>query len=374
MTAVEYRVFFNNNPAPREQLDRIEELTVEQEIDMAWEARIQIPIGTDANGNWSGEDEEFMQPFTPVRIEIKVGDGNFVPLIDGPIVNADSGMSTEPGQSMLTLTVQDNSVFLNREDSIFRFENLLDHEIASQIFGEAEQITSTDIEETPSPTSGSTPVVVQRGTEMQLLRFLARRQGMHAYVLPGDAPGASVGCFKTFPTEPDGLPLLTLTGSDRNLTSFNPRTNAQRPARVTAYSVSLLDKTITRSTSSFDSLDLLGEEQSFQQAENTANQILCPSSEDAVDLDRAVQAEALNSSFATEVTGSIMSDCYAGVLTPYRIVTVSGVNRRQSGNYLIHQVTHQLTRSGYSQSFTLKRNARSQGAGASPTDLARTIS
>jgi len=368
-----YRMFFNNNPATREQLDRFEEITVEQEIDMAWEARMQVPIATDDKGNWTGEDEDFLAEFTQVRIEIKIGDSAFVPLIDGCIVESGDLMSSEPGQSMKTVTVQDDSIRLNREDRIFRFENLLDHEIASQLFKEIEQIASTKIEKTPLPSSSLPPVVVQRGTAMQLLRSLARRQGMHAYVLPGEEPGKSIGCFKSFPTKTDGLPPLILLGAERNVAEFNPTNNAQHPAKVTASILNIFDKTITKRSSDFGKLDLLGEETTFAGEDNTATQILSPGYSDAVDLDQAVTAEALRSSYSTETTGSVLNETYSAILTPYQVVSVCGANQRHSGDYLIRKVTHSLTRSFYSQSFTLQRNARSSGSSAGLANIAGSI-
>ncbi|PSN77764.1 hypothetical protein C8B47_20390 [filamentous cyanobacterium CCP4] len=369
---IEYRLYINNTPATREQLDLVEEITVEQAVDMAWEARLQVPIGTDDQGQWTGGAEDVFTLFTPVRIELRVGDRGFVPLIDGPIVDRDDDQETEPGQSMRTVVVQDDSVWLNREDRIFRFDELLDHEIAGELF-DIPQIATTEIETTPAPTRSGEIQVVQRGTAMQLLRSLARRQGMHAYVLPGESPGESVGCFKPFSTEPGDLPVLTLTGPERNLASFSPRDDGQRPAQVTAYALSLFDKTVTQRTADPASLDRLGPEPSLGDETSPAAQILPPRFGDAVDLDQAVAAEAERASYASEVTGTVLGHYYRAVLVPYQVVTVEGVDEERSGNYLIAQVTHSLSRTEYSQSFTLRRNARSQGATASFSDLAGAI-
>ena len=363
MPDIQYRLYFNNNPATREQLDRVEEITVEQEVDMAWEARIHIPMCVDEKGKWSKEDEEFMKSFSRVRVEIKVGENPYVPLIDGPIVGYESQRSSEPGQSSITLRIQDDSVYLNREDIVFRFENLSDHEIVNQIFGEIEQIASTDVEDTPAPPGRLPAVVVQRGSNIQLLRFLAGRQRMHAYVLPGESPGQSIGCFKSFPTQIDGLPPLVLLGAERNMESFNPTNDAQRPARVRASTLSITDKGITTRTSSFSDLDILGGEQGFENESDTATRILPPYQGEAVDLDRAVSGEALTSSYSYEATGSVLTNCYKASLQPYRLVAVKGANDRSSGNYIITKVTHTLSRSVYSQSFSMRRNARSEGAG-----------
>jgi len=365
-----YRLFFNNIIATREQLDLVDEITVEQEIDMAWEAKINILIATDDRGNWSAEDEEFLTKFTQVRVEIQLRNGAFVPLIDGPIVESKDHISSEPGQSMKTIVVQDDSVYLNRHDRIFHFENLLDHEIVCQLFNEIDKIPCADIEDTPAPTATSKPAVVQRGTAMQLLRSLARRQGKHAYVLPGEEPGQSMMCFKPFPTQTDGLPPLILLGEQRNVSEFTPTKNAQSPAKVKGYSLSITDKTITRHISDFGRLDLLGEEPTFVDEENTATQILSPQYGDAVDLDQAVAAAALESSYSTQATGSVINDTYPAILSPYRVVSVCGANPSDSGDYLIRKVTHSLTRSYYSQTFALQRNAQSSGLSGELANLA----
>jgi len=365
MATVEYRLFFNNTPATQPQLDLVEEITVEQEVDMMWEARLKIPICTDEKGNWSGESDAFLASFTRLRIEIKVGAKSaFVALIDGPIVGYDSSTSSEPGQSSLMVIVRDDSVYLHQNESVARFDGQTDDQIATQIYGQATQIAATDVESTPAPSSTVPVSVVQRGTAMQILSAIATRQDMHAYVLPGTDPGQSVGAFKAFPKIKDGLPDLILLGKDRNLATFSVKSNETSPATVSASSLSLTDKAVVTKTSSFRNLDLLGSDAGFQNESNTGTRMLPPTDEDSVDVENRVQAEASRLSYSFEASGSVMGDCYTGVLSPYRLVTVLGVNGRSSGDYVLKKVTHSLTRSVYSQSFSLLRNARSAGAGA----------
>jgi hypothetical protein len=365
MPAMRYRFFIDGNPATREQLDQVEQITVEQQVDMAWEARLQIPICTDDNGRWSDEDSAFVRSSGRVRVEIKIGDDPFTALIDGPVVGSDTEMSSEPGQSVVTVLVHDDSAYLNRNDRQRRLDNLLDHEIARQLFGDVPQIASTDVETTTTPNDSLPAAEMQRGTEIELLRRLARRQGMHAYVLPGREPGQSIGVFRRFPTAPDGLPPLILLGPDRNLASFTARGDAQRPGSVESQSVNITDKVVTRATARIRNLELLGEEAPVADAAAAGTRLIPPGHDGAVDVNQAVAAEMERSSYAFEASGSVLGDCYTGVLTPYRVVTVKGVDGRQSGNYVIKSVTHQLTRSQYAQSFSLLRNARSSGASSS---------
>jgi hypothetical protein len=359
MPSVKYRLFFNNISATQEKLDRFEDITVSQGMGTAWEAQLQMPIVTDEKGRWLGEADRFIADFNPVRIEVQVGDGDFVPLIDGPILGSQRELNAEPGRSLLTIRVQDDSYYLNQEEKQYHFERLRDDEIATRLFQEFPGvIKERKIDPTPTPLVTPIPDVVRRGTAMHLLRFLADRQSLNAYVLPGSQPGHSIGCFQELPTRTDGLPSLVLLGSDRNVFNFNPNNDSQQPTRFRAYALGLSDKRITRSDSDLAAVPRLGKTPTTPP--DSAVQLLRPRHGDTVDLDRWVAAETLRASYSISATGSVVADCYAGVLSPYRLIQVCGANTRESGTYLISRVTHRLTRSQYSQEFTLRRNAQSE--------------
>ena len=363
MREVRFRLYFDNEPATKDQLDQVEDISVEQQMDATWQARVTVPSYTDEKGRWTGADPRFAAPFGRIRVELNPGDGKFVPLIDGPVVGDNQDMSSQPGVSRRIVSVQDDSVYLNRADSVLRFENMLDHEIAAQVFRGVKQIATQEISAESAPATDSLPpVVMQRGTEMQLLRRLAARNGMVACVLPSDEPGGSIGVFKPLPTAPDGLPPLVLLGADRNLASFNARNDAQAPAEATVYSLSLTDKKITPVTVSFADVDLLGQEPAAASPALAAKRMLPPGG-DAIDARARARAVASRLSFSYDVTGSVLGESYPAVLSPYRVVNVQGVEEKLTGNYLIKRVSHQLTRSVYTQTFGLIRNAQTAPAG-----------
>lgn len=363
MTGFEFRVLFGNQPAPRELLQAIDEITVEQEIGMAWEGRIRIPIHADERGTWTGQDESYLVPFGRARIEIRPPGGDFKALVDGPVVGFDSRMSSEPEGSSVTLIVRDDSASLNRRDGIEVFEDVPDHRIAEQIYSNTGTvIASYDVDPTPDPPGTLPRAVVRRGTEMELLKYLAGRQGMYAYVLPGKKPGQSIGCFKALPAKSDGLPPLVLLGADRNTESFRVRYDALLPASLEASMLMAEDKSLVSAVSDFSRISLLGAEGAYQGLTGDATQVLRPDRIWSADVERAVAAGTERACYAYEATGSTLSDGYPDVLQPYRIVVIRGANARLSGEYLIRKVRHTITRSGYVQAFTLIRNARSDKA------------
>jgi hypothetical protein len=366
MPTVEYKVFFDNESATQEQLDKIEEITVEQQINMAWEARLMIPICVNSDGKWEGEEEAWMKPYSRVRVEVRIGEGDFAPLIDGPVVGNDSERSSIPGKSVITLVAHDDSALLHREDEVQRYEAGSDSEIAEQIFSDANLGGSIEIDSTPPHPDNPAAAIIQRGTKMQILRSLARRhRNWHAFVLPGSEPGQSVGCFKKLPEQSDGLPALILFGEDRNTLSINVKHNARSSSDVTAATLSLRDKSVTTSSSSYRDAALLGPQTATDTQGNTTTRRLPPGQSDLVDLDSATSGEAATSGYALEATGEVMPFCYTGVLSPYRVVQAQMSDTLLSGNFVIFKVTHKLTRNIYAQSFTLRGNSVTPAASGS---------
>jgi hypothetical protein len=365
MPATAYRLYFDDAPASRAQLDLVEKITVEQELDIAWEARLEVPICTNDSGVWSDENASLLTQVRRVRVEVKVGDDPWVALIDGPVVTIESAMSATPGQSTATIVVDDDSFYLSREEKQDRFDGMLDSDVADQLFRGATQIVDTEIDTTNAPPSGTTnAVAIQRGTAMAMIRRLAERNGMHAYVRPGDEPGASVGVFETLPTTADDLEPLVLLGADRNLATFSSQNDGAAPAKVTIFTLDPIDGTTSSANASPSDGALLGAN-SPTAADGQVGSVILPPSDGSVDAQTQADAAAVRNGYAFNADGSVVSDCYPSVLLPYHVVSVRGVDGRQSGDWLIVHVTHSLDRSVYTQTFKLGRNATSDGASSS---------
>lgn len=374
MSEITYRMYIDGEAATQEQLDRFEDITVEQEVDKAWEARLQMPMCLNEQGQWTAEDESFVQSFTRIRLEIKVAD-DWVALIDGPVVGNDSQMNAEPGQSQMIVMVHDDSVFLNQQEVEEDFDDETDDQMAEALFGLVDQITAIETESvSPGPdqrASGRT----RRGTAIRILRTLARRYNKHAYVWPGNEPGQSIGCFKSFPEEVDeALPPIITIGENRNARSFSVQNTAQQPANYTTSRISLDDKGITTETSSFRDATLMGSQDPYPDESQTGTRRLSQYADEGVDLREAVQARSNASLHTYEGSGSVNGACYLGVLRPYRMVTIQAGQTRLSGNYVLTKVTHKFTRSAYTQNFTAKRNAASDASAGSNGGLGGELS
>ena len=358
MAKAEYRVYFDNAPASPQQLALFSEIRVDQGIGMATEAQIDLPIGTDSAGWWPGIEERYAQAFTRMRIEVKVADAAFLPLIDGLIVGNRFEMKADPDHSKMTLIVQDDSVQLNRDEKVALFEDMAPQDIVARLFADAG--FTAEVDPVPDPGASLQRVVVQRGSNMQLLLELARRYGMFTYVRPGDTPGASVGMFKRQQFAAADLPEILLVGNQRNVSSFSAEFDALRPTKAQAGSIALADKRVLSSASHAADVTALGEATTHDITQ-PAITLLTGTREEQTDLDAATAATVNLSSWAYAAHGELDAEHYAGVLQPYRLVRVRGIGGYLSGDYLIGHVMHVLTDDGYRQRFSLHRNARSAG-------------
>ena len=132
MSVSQFRLFFDNSAADDVQLDVFAGITVDQAIGMATEAELRMDIGVDEMGVWTGIDEDFANSFSRVRVEVKVREEDFVPLIDGPIVAQRFELSARPNESTMALVVQDDTVLLNQDEAVEVFEDKSADEVAEQ--------------------------------------------------------------------------------------------------------------------------------------------------------------------------------------------------------------------------------------------------
>ncbi|BAU75942.1 hypothetical protein [Metapseudomonas furukawaii] len=360
MTEQRFRVWFGADAASEDQLRRIEEIEVTQEMDAFWEARLRMVLCLDARGAWLHWPGETQEPFSRIRIELDIGDGRFTPLIDGPLVSIDAALDSQPGRSTATLVVRDDSAFLNRdEEAEAPFEHRKASEIASELFGRFAQIAETRLD----ATEASPETTTRRGTVLQFLRELATANDRHAYVLPGDEPGASIGCFLAAPTDAADLPPLVMIGDGRNLANASITQDPDGGERTHAQVLRLDDQGVTTFATSAADLGLMRNLPALP-ADLTPRRMLPPAEATGEDPTAAATARARRSGYVFHLASQVIPGCYAAVLNPYRKVRLDAGATPYSGDYLITRVVHRITPSLYTQELEAKADSVSEVSGA----------
>ncbi len=355
MAATAFRVFFGDRPATVEELARIEMITVEQEMDMAWEARLRMVLCLDDTGHWQNQPDSFAQPYSRVRVEIQNGEAGFVALIDGPVAGFNVEMSSDPGVSVANIIVRDDSVLLNRTEATEVFEDRPDSDLANEMFDRVPSISDRDVQ----VTTGTEPVTVKRGTPIKFLRELARAHDDYmAYVLPGGDVGQSVGCFRAPDTSDPDLPELRLLGAERNMLNATFEDDREGPENTRGRVLRISDRQIVGAERSAQDETLLGDLPQVSEDQGALRQ-LPPEDNTRLDPEGPVAAQNRRVSYSLKMSGEVIPGCYGAVLTPYRTVTIRLGTTPYSGVWLIHRVSHNISPSVYTQQIEAKRDALS---------------
>jgi hypothetical protein len=356
MSEAKFRVWFGATEASEDDLARIEEIEVTQEIDKFWEARLRTTMCLDAQGRWQHRPETVAAAFSRVRVELDPGNGSFVPLIDGPVSNFESKLDSQPGRSTATFSVRDDSVLLNREEGTEIFRDLTDSQVADQVLRSIDEIDDTRIE----ATAASHPVTTRRETKLLFLEKLASVNERRVYVLPGAEPGKSIGCFLPDPPVPTGeLPALRLIGDDRNLSDATIEEDSEAPERTHGSTLRLSDGVVASFEASSSDLRIDGDRPAVPPGTEPLR-LLPPAAALHEASEEAATAQAREAGYAFKLTSSVIPGCYAAVLTPYVKVRIECGSTQYSGSYLITKVVHRITPSLYSQSFEAKSDGSTE--------------
>jgi hypothetical protein len=354
MGEARFRVWFGEQAASEDELARIEEIEVIQEMDAFWEAQLRMSLCLDAHGKWLQWPGDLATPFSRVRVEIDIGNGDFVPLIDGPLVSVDAALDSQPGRSTATIVVRDDSAYLNRdEETEPPFERRKDSEIAKLLFERfAEQIQETRIE----ATTATPEMTTRRGTVLAFLRELASRNDRHAYVLPGAKPGASIGCFLPDPEGDPDLPPLLLIGDNRNLANASITEDPDGAELTQAKVLRIDDQGATDVETSAEELGLIRELPAVA-ADLRPRRLLHPADNTREDPVAAAAAQARRRGYIYHLSGQVVPGCYGAVLSPYNKVRIDAGATPHSGDFLITKVVHRITPSLYSQQVEAKSDS-----------------
>jgi hypothetical protein len=356
MSEPRFQVWFGSVQASADDLARIEEIEVTQEMDRYWEARMRMSMCLDAQGRWKHRPDNTATAFARVRIELNPGNGRFVPLIDGPVSNFESVLDSQPGRSTATFAVRDDSVFLNRNEGTAVFRDQTDSAIARSVLLDGPHIVDARIDDT----TATHPITTRRGTPLLFLSELARVNQRHVFVLPGATPGSSIGCFLRDPphASPD-LPPLLLIGDERHLANATIEEDSESPERSRGSTLRISDGVLASAEVSATDIGVGGDRPAVP-SDLAALRLLPPAQALREDPADAAGARAHEAGYAYKLSSSVIPGCYAAVLTPYLKVRVECGDTPYSGEYLLTKVVHRITPSLWTQSFEAKSDAHTQ--------------
>lgn len=361
MPGSSYQIFFGGEPAPDLFYDGVSSVEVEENLDLPGALELALAVNRTPEGDLDTPNDPALAPLANVAVVATVEDGSPQCIFDGPILS--HRLHLERGTTSSTLSVwgQDASWLMNMEEKVREWVDVTDASVANTIFGEYGFTPSSrnTAEDSPSHTEDA-HTLMQRGTDVQFLRGLARRNGKLFRVVCADAPGTYEGVFAT--PALDGPPAVTFDLNDIeawNVASLDVEVDATRPTQVLA-SQALFDDPSPEGVpgdATESGLTLLDERDlATLTGEQSVVRLTTPV-DDGGELSMRAAAVLRESAWFVRCEGTANVGRVGAILRAGDVVGVNGIGAVHSGNYLVWSVRHSIDSNEHGMRFTLVRNA-----------------
>jgi phage protein D len=357
MGQIAYTLYIDDKPATPELIAVIQHLEVEDHAEMADMVRLSVAISIrDGCGSWNVVDEKIFQRLTKLRINVNVGSGKTEPLIEAYVIETNASFANQPGQSILNVVAMEPTVRMNLNHTVQPWPNMTDSGVAEKIFSTYD--FEPVIDDTQPTRDEDDYTQMQRGTDIQFMQALAERNGFECYVELNSETGKVEGHFHKprLQLSPQGV-LSVNMGDATNVNSFQARFDMLKPATAKAANVDVHSK--EQQTANPTDLEdkALGSAPTVTGANPRQVLISGTGLSQTGDLQTAAQSVVDRSSWAITAEGEVNTVAYGDVIRAKRPIMVRGAGLQFSGTYYVEQVLHSFSGDGYTQHFSLKRNA-----------------
>ena len=356
-----YQLFVDGQPVDAGLYAAISSLEIEEHAELPGAIQLSVPVAPDGAGDLTRINDAAFRPFANLAVVVAVEDGGTECIFDGYVLSHKLHLDRGTAASSLQVWGQDASWLMNLEDKVKEWSDVTDGAVANAIFGDygiSPAAGNTSDDSASHTESGHT--LMQRASDIQFLRQLARRNGKLCRVAGGSAAGALTGTF----AKPDlsAAPAITLTLNDpdkRMVSALDFEWDVARPTEVDARQALFTDASDGGVTG--DATDtgpaLLAERGLAELAGRPMTALLTTTVDDAGELQMRAASLLREASFFVRCTGDVDLAALGAVLRVGAIVQLDGVGSVHAGKYLVWSVRHAITLDAYKMSFVLVRNA-----------------
>jgi phage protein D len=355
--AIGYTLHAGGSPVSEALASAIQQIEVEDHAELASIMRIRFAVGVRPDGSgWTVIDDDTFTRLSRVKLTTQIGSSTAEPLLDGYVIETAVNFSPQPGSSVFTVVAMDASVLMNLEEKVRRWPATSDSDVATSIFGDygfTAQVTAT-----AQAHDEEQQTTMQRGTDIQFLQHLARRNGYECYVEADPASGQMKGHFHPPDAQQQPLGVLNVNlGEATNVTAFHVRHDMLRPVHASVKGLEIESAAEQEATAESASTQLLGSTAAVPGDQPRVVLLAQTGLGYGGDWQTLAQAVVDRSQWAVTAEGELNTSTFGALLRAKRTVNVRGLGTNFSGTYYIQRVLHTFSSSGHTQRFTLRRNA-----------------
>lgn len=349
---------------------QVVELEVEENVDLPSAFSLTLPI-TAKTGDLDIPNDSRLAPLSNVAITAQARDGQTHCLIDGFVLAHNLHLDTGTSKSQVKIWGQDASWLMNQTEKTREWVDVTDGTVANTIFGEygfSPDDGNLDDDSAAHTEDGHS--LMQRATDAQFLRMLARRNGKLFRVFCADTPGQRIGLFAKPSIGGDPALVLTLNDPTRaTIDAVNISWDVMRPTAVTAKQALFTDSDPEGADgSTADSgLDAMEQRSLSDFSTQTVTTLLTAPVDDAGELTLRAQSVLREAGWFVRCEGSADAGRVGAILRAGTVARLDAAGAVHSGNYFVWSVRHKITAQKHTMDFVLMRNA--VGASASGGSL-----
>jgi phage protein D len=354
-----YRLLFDG--APGEDLaNAITSLEVEENAELPGAIELTLPISA-ADDDLTFVNDERLKPFANIAVVAAAEGGTDECIFDGYVLSHKLHLETGVTASVLKVWGQDASWLMNLEEKAREWVDVSDSSVAASIFGEY------GISPSPNNTDDDSPVhtedvhsLMQRGSDSQFLRSLARRNGKLFRVACEGEPGTRIGYFCV--PQVEGEAAVTLKVNDTaawNVGKLDIEWDVTRPTTVQA-GQKLFTDTAAEGVSGDASASGLAALDSRDAATFMGRPMVAMLTAPVGDGgELALRAQSLlrEAGWFVRAEGETDVARLNAILRVGRVVQIEGIGTLNSGKYYVWSVRHTITADAHTMRFVLMRNA-----------------
>lgn len=357
-----FQLLFDGTPADDALYTALGLLEVEEHVDLPGAIQLRLPVSRSDDGELTYVTDDRFRPFANLAVVATPEGQTGQCIFDGYVLSHKLHLETGTVSSTLNVFGQDASWLMNLEEKAREWTDVTDADVAASIFGEYGITPASENSDDDSPShteDGHT--LMQRGTDIQFLRWLARRNGKICRVACSDTPGQRTGFFAK--PKLDGDPVVTMTLNDPagawTVHALDIEWDVTRPTAVATRQALFNDDDADGASgdTSDSGLDLLDERGLGDFSGKEMTVMLTAPVDDAEELTLRAESVLREAGWFVRCEGETEVSRLHAVLRAGSVVQLNAAGSLHSGKYYVWSVRHNITHDTHRMKFVLLRNA-----------------
>ncbi|HEX3153144.1 MAG TPA: contractile injection system protein, VgrG/Pvc8 family [Candidatus Angelobacter sp.] len=347
---------------------KISELEIEENVDMAGAFSISLPLNHTSAGDYDLVNDTRLAPLSNLCVTAAARDGKTQCLIDGYVLSQTVHLDTGTAKSTVKVWGQDATWLMNTTEQVKEWVDVSDGQAANAIFANYGMTADDNNLSDDSPThTEDGHSLMQRATDAQFLRRLARRNGKLFRVYCTDTPGERTGSFAKPSLAGDPVTVLTLNDATAaTVDSVDLTWDVMRPTATIARQALFTDddQDGAGGTTSDSGLDPLEARDLATFAGTTVTSLLTTTVDDGDELTERAQSVLREASWFVRCQGTADANRLGSIMRAGTVARLDTAGSLHSGKYFVWSVRHKITPDRHTMDFVLVRNAVGSAPGS----------